>query len=66
MPFILKYLDLFFFGGALLLLVWLFFKQRRALYAETGTRLLSTNLTSLGSKFGGILAALIIVIGGLL
>ncbi|WP_291859813.1 PAS domain-containing hybrid sensor histidine kinase/response regulator [Marinilabilia sp.] len=66
MLFILKYLDLFFFGGALLLLVWLFFKQRRALYAETGTRLLSTNLTSLGSKFGGILAALIIVIGGLL
>jgi len=62
----LKYLDLFFFGTAFLVLVWLFFKQRRTLYSESGAKWLSTKgLTSLGIRFGGILAALIIVIGGL-
>ncbi|WP_010665051.1 PAS domain-containing sensor histidine kinase [Marinilabilia salmonicolor] len=65
MLFVLKYLEFFFFGGVLLVLVFLFFNRRKAFRLEGGNWSLSTaNLPYLGARFGGIFASLIIVIGG--
>jgi len=62
---ILKHLEFFFFGGVLLVLAFLFLKQIKSFRADSSNLSLTTKSWSvLGIRFGGVFAALVILIGG--
>lgn len=63
---LLKYLDLVFLVCTLLVLLWLFFQRMRNLQVRDFSYFFKReNFPSVGSHFGGIIVAFIVLVGGL-